>query len=79
MQCTILLQNPTPDGDGGGQETDYHWAIPRISNSEKHFLAQLISSPSKEVNSFSSLQFFKNSNINFLLKTDKNVKKFGKG
>jgi len=29
--------------------TEFHWAIPKISSSERYFLSQLISSPSKEV------------------------------
>ena len=42
------LQNPPTENQDAGQ-FDLHWAIPAISPSERYFLSQLISSPSKEV------------------------------
>lgn len=32
-----------------GHVSDFHWAIPRISQQEKHFLAQILTSLSKDV------------------------------
>ncbi|VDI33246.1 Hypothetical predicted protein [Mytilus galloprovincialis] len=42
-----LLNPPTENQDAG--QFDLHWAIPAISPSERYFLSQLISSPSKEL------------------------------
>lgn len=53
----FCLQHPPTDrGNDGG----FHWAISKISNSEKYFLSQLISSSSKDVSSphmLATLQF----------------------
>lgn len=45
-----MFENPLPeDDDNDGYKREFHWAIPKISNSEKYFVSQLISSPTKEV------------------------------
>ncbi|CAG2188942.1 CCR4-NOT transcription complex subunit 11 [Mytilus edulis] len=49
-----LLNPPTENQDAG--QFDLHWAIPAISPSERYFLSQLISSPSKENFDVSGLQ-----------------------
>lgn len=38
-----------PDNESSGSSDDLHCAVGKISNAEKHFLSQLIASPSKEV------------------------------
>ncbi|KAL3841387.1 hypothetical protein ACJMK2_019540 [Sinanodonta woodiana] len=44
----VHLLNPQTENQEAGQY-DLHWAIPAISPSERYFLSQLISSPSKEM------------------------------
>lgn len=44
-----ITQNPPFEkGEAGGTEP-FHWAIPKLSASERYFLSQLISSPSRDV------------------------------
>ena len=47
-EFSTLFQNP-PSDHAEQQGADLHWAIPKISGSERYFLCQLISSPSKDV------------------------------
>ncbi|XP_069132414.1 CCR4-NOT transcription complex subunit 11-like isoform X1 [Argopecten irradians] len=44
----VHLLNPPTENQEAGQ-FDLHWAIPAISPSERYFLSQLISSPTKEM------------------------------
>ncbi|XP_064602032.1 CCR4-NOT transcription complex subunit 11-like isoform X2 [Liolophura sinensis] len=44
----VHLLNPPTESQEAGQY-DLHWAIPPISSSERYFLSQLISSPTKEI------------------------------
>ncbi|KAI0228884.1 CCR4-NOT transcription complex subunit 11 [Lamellibrachia satsuma] len=44
----VHLLNP-PTDRMENSSTEFHWAIPKISSSERYFLSQLISSPSKEL------------------------------
>jgi len=45
----VHLLNPPMDTGDGSSSHDIHWAIPKITPAERHFLSQLISSPSKEL------------------------------
>jgi hypothetical protein len=47
---TYFFKNPPlpDDSDKNGNKKEFHWAIPKVTNSEKYFVAQLLS-PTKEL------------------------------